>query len=62
MDNGNQFKMLAHNVSESNIYIQKIVLNGKPYKKNYITHNDIVSGGTIEFFMEKKAKQKNGGI
>jgi putative alpha-1,2-mannosidase len=45
-------------VDRENIYIQKILLNGKPYKKNYITHNDIVSGGTIEFFMGKKPNKK----
>jgi len=61
MENGKQFKILAHNVSSENIYIQKIVLNGEPYKKNYITHNDIVSGGTIEFFMGEKPNKKMAG-
>lgn len=56
--NGKQFKMIAKNVGGDNVYIQKIRLNGKTYTKNYITHNDIVSGGVIEFFMGKKPNYK----
>jgi len=56
--NGKQFKVFANNAGDGNIYIQKIRLNGKSYKKNFITHNDIVSGGTIEFFMGKKPKKE----
>lgn len=44
--------------NKSNIYIKKIVLNGKPYKKNYITHQDIMAGGTLEFFMDSKPNLK----
>lgn len=55
---GKQFKMTANNAGGDNIYIQKIILNGKPYKKNYITHQDIVNGGVIEFFMGKKPNKK----
>lgn len=55
---GNKFKMIAHNVGGDNVYIQKILLNGKTYTKNYITHHDIVSGGVIEFFMGKKPNYK----
>jgi putative alpha-1,2-mannosidase len=27
-------------------------LNGEPYTKNYITHEDIVNGGTLVFKMK----------
>ncbi len=56
--NGKQFKVIVNNVGGDNIYIQKIVLNGKPYQKNFIIHNDIVSGGTLEFFMGKTPNKK----
>ena len=55
---GNKFKMIAHNVGGDNVYIQKILLNGKTYTKNYITHHNIVSGGVIEFFMGEKPNYK----
>jgi len=48
---GKQFSVITHNTGIKNCYIQKIILNGKKYKKNYITYQDIISGGNIEFFM-----------
>ncbi|MEI6823142.1 MAG: GH92 family glycosyl hydrolase [Bacteroidota bacterium] len=56
--NGKQFKVITNNAGGDNIYIQKILLNGKPYTKTYITHKDITTGGTIEFFMGKKPYKK----
>jgi predicted alpha-1,2-mannosidase len=58
LENGKTFSVEAPNVSSENIYIQKIVLNGKPYTKNYITHQDIVSGGKLEFVMGKTPNKK----
>ena len=46
------FVIKAINLSEKNIYIERILLNGKEYKKGYITHQKIMSGGTLEFFMK----------
>jgi len=37
--------------SAENKYIQKIVLNGKPYSKSYILHKAIVAGGKMEIYM-----------
>jgi len=56
--NGKQFRMTAKNVGGDNIYIRKIILNGKSYKKNYIKHQDIVNGGILEFFMGNKPNKK----
>lgn len=50
---GKTFTIVAHNNSKDNIYIKKVKLNGRPYKKTYIDYADIVKGGTLEFFMGK---------
>lgn len=50
-ENGKVFTILAHGASPENIYIQSARLNGKTYDKNYITHDDIVSGATLEVEM-----------
>lgn len=50
---GKTFTIIAHNNSKDNIYIKKVKLNGKTYKKGYIDYADIVKGGTLEFFMGK---------
>lgn len=51
LENGKQFTIIAKGASCENIYIQTAKLNGKPYDKNYITHQDIMSGGLFEFTM-----------
>lgn len=51
---GKTFTIIAHNNSSKNVYVQQIKLNGRPYKKLYIDYKDIVSGGTLEFFMTDK--------
>ena len=49
--NGKTFTILAPNVSRENIYIQSVKVNGKPYDKSYITHQQIMDGATVEFEM-----------
>ena len=51
LENGKQFIIEAHGVSDKNIYIQSATLNGRPYDKSYILHNDIMAGGTLAFVM-----------
>ena len=57
---GKTFRVLSLNNSDKNIYIQSATLNGKPYSKNYITHQDIMSGGVLELSMGSKAGKKWG--
>lgn len=49
--NGKTFTVLAPNVSRENIYIQSVKVNGQPYDKSYITHQQIMEGVTVEFEM-----------
>lgn len=51
LSNGKTFTMLAHGVSEKNIYIQSVKLDGKPYGRSCITHGQIMDGGILEFEM-----------
>lgn len=51
LENGNQFSISAENLSEKNIYIEKIYLNGKEYSKPYLEHNDIMLGGSLKYVM-----------
>lgn len=53
LESGKTFSIEARNVSAENIYIQSVILNGKAYAKNYITHKDIVKGGTLTINMSK---------
>lgn len=49
LENGRTFTIIANNMSEDSTYIKTIRLNGKLYTKPYISHFDIMKGGTLEF-------------
>jgi predicted alpha-1,2-mannosidase len=48
---GGAFTITAHNVSKQYCYIQSAKLNGQPLNRPWITHDEIVKGGTLEFEM-----------
>ncbi|MBP3601513.1 MAG: GH92 family glycosyl hydrolase [Alistipes sp.] len=58
--NGQSLEIKAPGVSDKNRYVKAVFLNGKPYTKTYITHEDIVGGGTLEFVMSAKPNKKRG--
>lgn len=51
LNNGKTFTILAPAVSRDNIYILSVKVNGQPYDKSYITHEQIMNGATVEFEM-----------
>lgn len=51
LENGKTFTIKAKNVSSANKYILNAKLNGTPYKKSFITHEDLIRGGVLEFAM-----------
>lgn len=61
LENGKQFIIKAENVSDTNFYIQSATLNNKAFNKTYITHEQILDGGTLNFIMGSKPN-KNWGV
>lgn len=55
LENGKQFTIVANNLSDDNIYIETVKLNGKNYPYSYFNHNDIVAGGSLVFEMTNEA-------
>ena len=51
LSNGKTFSISVKNPGKENIYIQSVKLNGKSYDKTFITQDEIVSGGHLEFIM-----------
>ena len=51
LENGKQFTIAAHKLRPKNIYIEYAFLNGKKLDRTYITHQEIMSGGILEFYM-----------
>jgi predicted alpha-1,2-mannosidase len=48
---GRRLVVSAPGNSARNVYVQGVRLNGRPYDKAYIDHDDLVRGGTLEFRM-----------
>jgi predicted alpha-1,2-mannosidase len=54
LENGNTFTVEALNQSDKNVYMQKVLLNGKQLTQPVISHEDITKGGTLQFYMSAK--------
>ena len=50
---GGEFTIETIGNSDENMYIKRVMLNGKPYDKPYIEHRDIAKGGTLVLEMGK---------
>ncbi len=60
LPNGKTFEIKAPGVDDSRRYARSVKLNGKPYDKLYITHDDILAGGVLEFSMSSKPNRRRG--
>ncbi len=54
LENGKTLTITAKNQGDKNVYVQKVVLNGKQLDHNYITHTEIMNGGELVFYMSSK--------
>jgi predicted alpha-1,2-mannosidase len=51
LSNGKTFTMIAENLSEKNIYIQSVMLNGKDWTRPFLPYRELKDGGTIVYQM-----------
>jgi predicted alpha-1,2-mannosidase len=54
LENGKTFEIEAINQSDKNVYVTKVLLNGKPVTTHTIKHGDITAGGKLTFYMSSK--------
>ncbi len=54
------FVISAENNSEEHIYIQSATLNGEEFNRTFITHNELLQGGSLHFKMGKVPNKKWG--
>lgn len=59
LENGKTFTVKTTNLSDKNVYVKAIKLNGKKYEKHFITHSEILEGGEILFEMSNKPNRKS---
>jgi putative alpha-1,2-mannosidase len=53
LPSGKIFTVIAKNISEKNRYVKSKKLNGKTLDRPYITYEEIINGGVLEFEMEE---------
>ena len=54
LENGKTFEIQTVNQSDKNVYVKKVTLNGSVLDRRYITHEEIMNGGKITFYMASK--------
>ena len=60
LPNGKTLEIKAPGVSDKKRYVQSLKLNGESYDKMYITHEDILKGGVLEFKMSASPNKRRG--
>jgi len=60
LTNGKQFKVVAHNCSVVNKYIQSAKFNGAILNKPFFTHEQLMAGGELELEMGPKPNKSWG--
>ncbi|MEP7211557.1 MAG: GH92 family glycosyl hydrolase [Acidobacteriota bacterium] len=57
LENGRTLSIEAKGQSERNVYVDKVVLNGKTLDRKYLTYAEIAGGGKITFYMSGSPKK-----
>jgi mannosidase alpha-like ER degradation enhancer 2 len=51
LGDGRMFRVEAPGASRENRYVQRATLNGRPLERTYLTHEEVVAGGTLRLEM-----------
>ncbi|RAK00500.1 putative alpha-1,2-mannosidase [Larkinella arboricola] len=60
LENGKKLIINAPTNSEKNRYVDAVKVNGKPYAANWLSHQALLQGGTVEFTMRPTPNQQRG--
>ena len=60
LPNGKKFTVIAENLSDANRYVGAVTLDGKPLDRVYLTHAEIMAGGTLKFSMQASPNKSWG--
>lgn len=61
-ENGKTLVIEATNNSKKNVYIQSAKLNGKIFSRNYLTYNELIQGGIVQFEMSDQPALGRGTL
>ncbi|MGR4896290.1 GH92 family glycosyl hydrolase [Stenotrophomonas sp. LARHCG68] len=52
LPNGKQFRIVADGLDDAHTYVGGVTLNGKPMDRVFLTHEEILAGGELQFRMQ----------
>ncbi|WDF64798.1 GH92 family glycosyl hydrolase [Flavobacterium sp. KACC 22763] len=58
LENGKTFEVETVNQSDKNVFVSRVLLNGKELSKPFLKHADVMNGGKITFYMSSKPNKK----
>lgn len=56
-----KLRVTAKGLSDESYYVQSLKVNGKQWNKSWVSHDDIINGGTLEFVLGKELVQWDTG-
>jgi len=59
LENGKTLRIRVKNQSIENIYVDRVIVNGKTLGGILLSHGDIINGGEIVFEMNNSPKNRN---
>ena len=54
LENGRTLTIEARGQGKNNVYVSKVVLNGRELNRDFLTYSDITAGGKVVFFMSDR--------
>ncbi|AIM38959.1 alpha-mannosidase [Sphingobacterium sp. ML3W] len=60
LENGKSLEIIGNKASAENFYVNDLKVNGKSYAKNWLSHKELLKGGTLTFDMSDKPNYKRG--
>jgi predicted alpha-1,2-mannosidase len=58
--NGKTLVLRAPANSDRNKYVSSLLMNGKPYGLNWVSHEELEAGGTLDFTMSPEPNKERG--
>lgn len=60
LENGKQLTIKSTNNNKNNRYIKSVKINGKSHTRNYLTHDELTKGGSLNFEMSPTPNKTRG--
>ncbi|WP_269790338.1 GH92 family glycosyl hydrolase [Stenotrophomonas sp. Iso1] len=58
LPNGKRFSIVANGLDDTHAYVGSVTLNGKPLDRAYLTHEEILAGGELQFTMQAQPNRE----